>query len=121
METKYASFPPFKKELKEHFGYLSFNVTLINLDVIGIRLLGKFKDEVVVIIFRGAAKTGFMYEGSALTEEQVIKVYKDVPECFNDLTSYEEKFAGRLEVLAPQKDNYVFINEMEIVRKIKPI
>lgn len=119
MKTKYAAFPPFKKDLKENFGYLSFNVTLINLDIIGVRLLGKFKDEVVVIIFRGANKMGFMYEGLALTEEQVITVYKDVPECYNDLDSYEGKFAGRLEVLAPQKDNYVFINEMEVVKDQK--
>ncbi|MBO6184232.1 MAG: hypothetical protein J6O88_05980 [Chryseobacterium sp.] len=114
METKYASFPPFKKDLKNLFGYLSFNVTLINIDVIGIRLLGKFKDEVVVITFRGATKNGFIYEGPGLSMEQAINVYKDVPDDINDLEEYEKRFFGKVEVLVPRKDNYVFINDMEI-------
>lgn len=118
METTYSYFPSLKKELKDLFGYLSFNVSLINVDIIGIMITGqKYKNEVVVITFRGATKTGFMYDGSLLSNEQALRIYQDVPDNYNDLEKYKEKFADKIEVLPPLKDNYVFINEMEIIEK----
>ncbi|WP_336689404.1 MULTISPECIES: hypothetical protein [unclassified Chryseobacterium] len=107
-----SNFPPFKADLKKHFGYLSFNCTLINLDLVGIRFIKS--GEVVVITYRGNRKTGFIYEGEVFNEKQVLRAYRDAPDSWNDLKEYEEAFEGKVEVLAPVKDNYVFINDMEV-------
>lgn len=115
MKTKFASFPPLKSDLKKHFGYLSFNCTLINLDIVGIKLLNS--NEVVVITYRGNKKTGFIYEGEKLNSKQVCAVFNDVPDEWNLLEEYEREYDGRIEVLAPPKDNYVFISEKEISEK----
>ena len=115
MITKYAQFPPFKSDLKKHFGYLSFHVNLINTDVVGIRLIAS--GETIVITYRGNRKTGFIYEGEKLSSEQVFKVYCDVPGTYNDLEKYELQYENRIEILAPPRDNYVFISEMEVKKK----
>ncbi|AZA93020.1 Uncharacterised protein [Chryseobacterium nakagawai] len=112
---KNKEFPPSRSDLKDHFGYLSFNCTLINLDIVGIRLVNS--GEVVVITYRGNRKTGFIYEGDKLNEAQVMRTYSDVPETWNDLQSYEKAYEGRIEILNPLKDNYVFISEQEIIEK----
>lgn len=115
METKCASFPPSKNDLRNHFGYLSFNCTLINVDIVGVKLLNS--SEIVVITYRGNRKTGFIYEGEKLTSNQVFAVFNDVPYEWNDLEKYEAAYPGRIEILAPAKDNYVFINDIEIIKK----
>ncbi|MEI7486441.1 MAG: hypothetical protein WCJ72_03350 [Chryseobacterium sp.] len=115
METKYAQWPPFRSDLRNQFGYLSFNCTLINLDVIGIKLISS--GEVIVITYRGARKTGFIYEGVKLTDQQVFRAFTDIPEDYNELKNYERNFQGRIEILAPPRDNYVFITDQEIKRK----
>lgn len=116
METKYAHFPPFKSDLKKHFGYLSFHLNLINTDIVGIKLIAS--GETIVITYRANRKTGFIYEGEKLNSQQVFKVYCDVPDTFNELEIYEKQYENRIEVLAPPRDQYVFINETEI-RKTK--
>jgi len=116
MKTKHANFPPSKSDLMKHFGYLSFHVNLINTDIVGIRLISS--GETIVITYRANRKTGFIYEGEKLSSQQVFKVYSDVPETFNELEIYEKQYENRIEILAPPRDQYVFINEME-VRKIK--
>ncbi|AZA49552.1 hypothetical protein EG346_15810 [Chryseobacterium carnipullorum] len=115
METKFAQWPPFRSDLRKQFGYLSFNCTLINLDIIGIKLLKS--GEVVAITYRGARKTGFIYEGGKLTDQQVFRAFTDVPLDYNELEKYEKEYLGRIEILAPPKDNYVFVNEQEIMKK----
>ncbi|MHA7822493.1 hypothetical protein ACVVIH_06995 [Chryseobacterium arthrosphaerae] len=115
METKFAQWPPFRSDLRKAFGYLSFNCSLINMDIIGIRLIRS--GEVVVIAYRGAHKVGYFYDGAKLTEKQVFTTFSDVPGNYNDLPEYESKYAGRIEILSPPKDNYVFVSEQEIVKK----
>ncbi|PWN67625.1 hypothetical protein [Chryseobacterium oncorhynchi] len=115
METKFAQWAPFRSDLREQFGYLSFNCTLINLDIIGIKLLRT--GDVVVITYRGARKTGFIYEGGQLTDQQVFRIFTDMPMNYNELARYEQEYAGRIEILAPPRDNYVFISEQEVSRK----
>lgn len=115
MITKYANWAPYKSDIRKAHGYLSFHCALINLDTIGIRLLKS--GEVIVIFYRGAWKRGYMYEGDKISNEQVFKVFNDVPLSFNDLEAYENEYEGRIEILAPARDNYVFINEMEVVKK----
>lgn len=112
---KDSNFPPSRTELKQHFGYLSFNCTLINLDIVGIRLMRS--GEVVVITYRGNRKTGFIYEGDKLNNAQVLRIYTDVPDTWNDLKNYEKAYEDRIEILNPLKDNYVFISEQEIAEK----
>lgn len=110
-----TQFPPYRSDIKKHFGYLSFNCTLINLDIVGIKLIKS--GEVVVITYRGNRKTGFMYEGDKLTEAQVLRTYTDVPPTWNELAKFEDEYQGRIEILMPLRDNYVFINEKEIRQK----
>lgn len=117
MITHYAEFPPCKSDLLKHYGYLSFQTALINVDIIGIRIVKSY--EVVVITYRSANKTGFIYEGGNLTQEQVLRVYKDAPEDKNDLENWEQSMDGKIEILVPAKNNYVFINDREVVRSGK--
>jgi len=114
MRSKYAQWAPYKSDIRKAHGYLSFNCSLINLDVVGIRLIKS--GEVVVVFYRGARKLGYLYEGVKLNELQAFNLFKMVPENFNDLEAFEE-MDGRIEVLAPPRDNYVFINEMEVIQK----
>lgn len=114
MITHFAEFPPCKTDLQKHYGYLSFQTALINVDIIGIRIVKSY--EIVVITYRGANKTGFIYEGGSLTEEQVLRVYKDAPENRNNLEEWEKSMEGKIEILVPAKNNYVFINDREVAR-----
>lgn len=104
--------PNDKKELREKFGFLSFQTALINVDVVGIRIVKSY--EVVIITYFGAWKTGFIYEGGNLTQAQAFKVYSDVPNNYNDLAQWEKSMEGKIEILVPQRDNYVFINDKEV-------
>jgi hypothetical protein len=112
MFSKKSDFPPYKKQLKEVFGALSFHCSLINLDVIGIRLVENY--EIIVLCYRGKKKVGYFYEGIKLTARAAFNAFNDAPEDYNDLEDYSKEYVGRIEVLAPPKDNYVFINDMEI-------
>lgn len=114
-----SDFPLSKKELKEQFGYLSFQTIFMNLDLVGIRIIRT--GEVVCILYRGAWKVGFIYEGGNLTPKQVQYTYNDAPDNYNELDRWWKEREDKVEVLHPQKDNYVFINEKEIVlnQKIK--
>ena len=125
MITNCANFPPIKWQLKEAFGFLSFQTALINLDVIGIRIVAEekgFQDEVVIVFFRGKEKVGFAYEGEKLTTKQSFSVFSAVPEDWNEIQDYEKRFLGKTEVLYPAPENYVFINETEVqpLKKVKP-
>ena len=101
--------PLFRDQLKEKFGMLSFNCILMNVDLIGIRSLKT--GEVVIITYRGKEKTGFMYEGGNLTTAQQKQFFDDAPDDINDLKNFENEMIGRIEILVPPKDNYVFIDE----------
>lgn len=110
--AKYDEFPLMKEQLIRHFGYLSFQTALINVDIIGIRVRASY--EVVIITFRAALKTGYIYEGGNLSPEMVFRIFSDVPEDRNDLAEYEKKFADKVEILHPPKHNYVFISDREV-------
>ena len=75
--------------------------------------------EVLIILYRGPVKQGWIYEGGALTQEQILTIYNDVPDDFNHLNIYEERLGDKVEILVPQKDNYVFIKEGIVQRKSK--
>ena len=107
--TNSELFPLHKEELMKDFGYISFQLILANVDVIGIRILKSF--EMVVITFFKNRKTGFIYEGGNLTAEQVFRVYQDVPEDRNNLAEYEKNLGDKVEVLHPPKHNYVFVTD----------
>ena len=114
MHTHHANLPPFKSELKKAFGFLSFQCGLINMEYVGIRLLKSY--EVVIILFRGHEKVGWVYEGLKFSPQQVLQIYEDVPGNFNELEAYEKKLADKIEILVPEKENYVFISDREISR-----
>ena len=107
--TNTQLFPLHKAEIIKEFGYISFQLILANVDVIGIRILKSY--EVVVITFTKNRKTGFIYEGGNLTAEQVFRVFQDVPEDRNKLPEYEENLGDKVEILHPPKHNYVFVND----------
>lgn len=107
-----AELPLMKDQLMKDFGYLSFQLALVNVDIIGIRI--KKSQETVIITFRAAHKTGFIYEGGDLSPEQVFRVFQDVPADRNNLPEYEKNLGEKVEILQPPKNNYVFINDLEI-------
>lgn len=111
-----SEFPLQKDQLMKEFGYISFQLVLANVDIIGIRIRKSF--EMVVITFSKAQKTGFIYEGGNLTPDQVFKVFQDVPTDRNFLEEYEQSLGDKVEIIQPPKHNYVFVNENE-VREIK--
>lgn len=116
--AKYDEFPLLKEQLKKDFGFLSIQLALLNVEIIGIRIKASF--ETVIITFRGAWKTGFIYEGGKLSAEMVFRIFSDVPEDRNLLEDYRKKFGDKVEILEPPKHNYVFINENEVAEvKIK--
>lgn len=94
---------------------MAFQFPLINVHVIGIRIKKSY--EVVFILYISASKVGFIYEDGGLTENQVLYVYKDVPENYNDIERYEYKNQEKLEILYFAKDNYVFIGERLVEKK----
>lgn len=114
MKKTNCSVPPTRQAQREAFGYLSFNVSLINLDIIGVKL--RESGEVVVLMYRGAHKVGYVYEGEKLTPKQAFITFDDAPDNYNEFDKYIEFYQDRLEVLAPIPDNYVFINDQEIVQ-----
>lgn len=83
-----AEIPLLKAELMKQFGYISYQLVLANLDVIGIRIQANF--EIVIIIYRAGLKVGYLYEGEVLSKERVFKIFEDVPENKNDLATYEK-------------------------------
>lgn len=87
MSTK-TEFPLLKEQLMKDFGYISFQLALANVDIIGIRIVKSY--EVVIITFYKNRKTGFIYEGGNLTNDQVFQVFQDVPEDRNQLAVYEK-------------------------------
>lgn len=107
-------FPLFKTQLRERFGYLAFNCELINVDIIGIRSLKT--GEGVIITYRGDKKTGFIYEGDKLTLAQQLTFFTDAPDSYSELGKFEKEMQGRIEILVPPKDNYVFVDD----RVVKP-
>lgn len=107
-----GEFQPLKNQLKEKFGYLSFECGFINLDVIGVKLLAS--NEVIAILYRGAWKCGWIYEGDKLSPDHVMQLYNDVPNSYNDLEVFEKQRESAIEILIPRKDNYVFINDKEV-------
>lgn len=106
--------PLFKTQLRERFGYLAFNCVLINVDIIGIRSLKT--GEGVIITYRGDKKTGFIYEGDKLTLAQQLTFFTDAPDSYSELGKFEKEMQGRIEILVPPKDNYVFVDD----RVVKP-
>lgn len=106
---------PFRDQLKEKFGHLSFQCGFINMDIVGVKLLTS--NETIAILYRGAWKCGWIYEGAKLTPNHVMQLYNDVPESYNDLEQFENTRKEFIEILIPKKDNYVFISDKEVTRK----
>ena len=115
-----AEIPLLKDELMKAFGYLSFQLVLANLDVIGIHILAN--GEMVTIAYRGKRKVGYFYECGNMADDKVYQIFQDVPEDKNNLEAYEQMYEGKIEIFQMPKNNYVFVNDREVVptKKIKP-
>lgn len=112
MITKYSEISATRRDLMKLYGFLSFQCIFINTDVVGIRFLQS--NELVAIVYRGAYKCGFIYEGDKFTNAQLLEAYNDAPIDYNDLEAYEKKHREFIEIMVPRKDNYVFITEKEV-------
>ena len=55
-----TEFPLLKEQLMKDFGYISFQLALANVDIIGIRILKSY--EIVIITYSKSQKTGFIYK-----------------------------------------------------------
>lgn len=110
-----AEIPLLKADLMKSFGYISYQLIFANLDAVGVQI--KASGEVVVITYRGNRKVGFIYDCGDLPASKVLGIYQDVPDDYNHLEAYEQKHAGKIEILVMPKNNYVFVEE----NKVKPI
>lgn len=110
-----SQIPPSRASIMKTFGYLSFECIFLNLDVVGI--LFRESNEIIAIQYRGGWKCGMIYEGGKFTNTQLLEAYDDVPVLYNDLQTYENSHSEYIEILIPKKDNYVFINERDVVKK----
>lgn len=115
METFHTGIPPLRSELMKAFGSLSFQCIFINMDIVGVKF--KQSSEIIAIQYRGRWKCGMIYEGKVFNNAQILEAYNDVPEDYNDLADYEIAHQEFIEILIPQKDNYVFITEREVQKK----
>ncbi|MCO4304727.1 hypothetical protein [Riemerella anatipestifer] len=112
MNIEKREYPPYKEDIKREFGYVSFNCLLANLDIIGVRSNRTF--EIISVFYRGNIKVGYMYEYKNIPEEEIFKFYNSIPERSNDLKAWAEKLGDKITIIEPPKDNYVFVNDMEV-------
>lgn len=106
--------PPSKKALRDGFGFLSFNTAFINLDIVVVQFIES--GEYLVLLYRGARKVGYLYEGEKFTPKQVFSAYNDAPDNYNELDDYASAYENRIDVAVPIPEKYVFINEQEVVK-----
>ena len=110
-----TDFPRNRAELKELFGYLSFQCTFINTDVVVVRSRRTYK--YVLITYCCGRKTGFICEDETLQWEKAFEIFKEVPSNYNDLERWERENSERIELFKPPKDDYVFIDD-KLVRQV---
>ena len=110
-----TEFPTNRAELKEQFGYLSFQCTFINTDVVVVRSRRTYK--YVLVTYCCGKKTGFICEDETLQWEKAFEIFKEVPSNYNDLDQWEEQNEERLELLVPNTHNYVFIDD-KVIREV---
>ena len=55
-------------------------------------------------------------EGDKLTLAQQLTFFTDAPDSYSELGKFEKEMQGRIEILVPPKDNYVFVDD----RVVKP-
>ncbi|MEC5156630.1 hypothetical protein [Chryseobacterium sp. MP_3.2] len=104
--------PLLKEELMKQFGYISYQLVLANLDVVAVRLKSSY--EIVVIAYRGGNKVGYFYEEGNLSAQRVFDIFQDMPKDKNDLEAYEKSLETKIELLQMPKNNYVFVNDIEV-------
>lgn len=118
---KTATLPPYRDDIRKIFGHISFQCLLVNLDIVGIR--SRKTNEIIIVIYRGSNKVGYLYESGNLAQQQIFAVYNDAPQNWNDLERWEESMKDKIELLQPPRDNYVFVSDREVVNmnKIKSL
>lgn len=112
---KYCIYADYLKNVKIPFGHISFNAIHANIDVVAIKMKGKFSGEVILIQYFTANKVGWIYFGDIIPHKMVALIYADVPDNRNDLRKYEEEFAGKVTVVDSARENYLFLNDREII------
>lgn len=100
------------EEMKKQFPSFSLHCSLMNIDIVGIWILKT--GQAMTILYRQSLKIGFIYEMEGLSVEKQHKIYQDVPEYFQDLEDWEEKLRGRVQVVRPKLDHFVWLSDREI-------
>ena len=49
--------------------------------------------------------------GDKLTLAQQLTFFTDAPDSYSELGKFEKEMQGRIEILVPPKDNYVFVDD----------
>lgn len=106
---KTSEIPPLKSELKKAFGFLSFECVFMNIDAVGVLIVKT--GQMLVILYRGAMKIGYIYEMEGLSEEKQNKIYQDVPSDRNKLEAWAKDLKGKVQLYIPPKHNYVFVSD----------
>ena len=110
----HEEFPPSRLEIKKRFGYLSFQCSLINIDVYGLEIIKH--EDYIILLYQGNKKVGFINECKKLTEEQVFKLYKTIPSA-NELYEFSEKHFDKIKIYNPEPNNFIFISDDVVTTK----
>ena len=98
---------------ENEFGAIFISKALQQIDVLRIHLRKSFDD--FYVLYRGAHKIGFFYEGRKLAADQQQDCYeKRAPANLNDLEDYINEYDEKIDYYRMSPDGYAFIAEKVI-------
>ena len=97
---------------------VSFQFALCNVDVL--RVESKKTLESVIVLYLGATKVGFIYEGDRSSKEKLFEIFKNfAPDDKNDLRDFKIKFSERVNYYTAQPDSYLMVSERVVEKQTK--
>lgn len=108
---KNDEFQSFREELYQK-GMVQFDTSLVGISVYGF-LLYRTR-EIFVILYRRGEKIGFIYEYGQMSYERQVAIYNMLPHYEKDVGAFGKKYQRKMEVLYPNDENFVFLNENEV-------
>lgn len=108
-----------KDEMREMFPAFSLHCSLMNIDIVGIWILKT--GQALTILYRQGVKIGFTYEMEGISEDKQLRIYKDVPNLLCDLKTWEEKLEGKVQVIRPRLEHFVWVKDrqLSILREVR--
>jgi hypothetical protein len=94
---------------------VSFQFALCNVDVLKVE--SRKNKESIIVLYIGATKVGYIYEGDKLSKQKQFEIFRDyAPDDKNDLRDFKIKFSERINYYSAQPDSYLMVSE-KVVEK----